>query len=309
MNRVLKIIISIVCAVILTVCTFVSAEATSAQLGETVVLRVNVNGESRMTSILATVSFDSSSFDFLSYDAPYGTSFCNDSVDGEVTWATLFDTTDGTDFTNETNIMSLTFIAKQDLNDVESLLSCSITEAYDADLKTVDPSKITVQAAVYGDEVLLDESTSSKTEFVISKYEGNTVSSQTAEDYFQGSDIASNENEASKFAEENTESNFDEASNTDLNSNNASVQSEDDSGTVVSTTSNGITVRYYESEFEEEPPIKVGAQDEPQDTDNRGNGKLYARFLVIGCLLIAAIAGVLLIIKEKSDRINGKHLE
>lgn len=147
-----------------------NAAAQSAGVGNTVYIKVYVSGVGNMGSLYSKITYDSECFDLLTYDVPIGTSFCNDTVAGEFVWAVMFDNFGTTDFTYKTNVLTITLIAKTNIDDTDALISNTVSEAYDAELKPVDFSNITTETVVEG-EAVSEENTSSKTTFVISKYE------------------------------------------------------------------------------------------------------------------------------------------
>lgn len=293
--------------IILSAMSCTAACAESAYMGDTVIVRVTVGGEPHMISLSATVAYDKEDFDLLSYDAPLGSSSCNDTVDGEFSWATIYDIESGLDFTAETDVLVLTMIAKRDISDIDGMFVCTVKEAYNVDFKEVDMSKVSIYAAVYGDDEQDFNTTSSKTQFVISKYE-------RAEHDVADTDSRSEASESEIISSGLSSSGLSENSNSNINENTSnSKQSQkvseviESSGTIVSKTQNGIVISYDESEYREQPPIRFDTIDQADKSDSKISA--YMVGIVIGCIVIAAIAAVLIIFKDRLDGGNGQHFK
>lgn len=289
--------------IILSAMSCTAACAESADMGDTVVVRVTVGGEPHMISLSATVAYDKEDFDLLSYDAPLGSSSCNDTVDGEFSWATIYDIESGLDFTAETDVLVLTLIAKRDISDIDGMFVCTVKEAYNVDFKEVDMSKVSIYAAVYGDNEQDFDLTSSKTQFVISKYE-------RGEDSVADTDSRSEASESEIISSGLSSSELGENSNINENTSNSEHSQKDSediesSGTIVSKTQNGIVISYDESEYREQPPIRFDTIDQADKSDRKISA--YMVGIVIGCIVIAAIAAVLIIFKDRLDGGNGQH--
>lgn len=298
--KVLTVFISIIMTVMTCVCCL-TASAESAGVGDMVVVRVTVGGEPNMISLSATVTYDKESFDLLSYDVPFGSSSCNDQVSGEFTWANIYDMESGLDFTAETDVLYLTFIAKRDISDTDGNFTCTIKEAYDADFKEVDMSKISIYAAVYGDNEQDFDLTSSKTSFVISKYEGvgnNSSSVSSAESEFDANSLKASEADTNTAVQSDENENAVDKSKTD-------EQNSMSSGVIVSKTQNGVVISYDESEYKEQPPIRFDTIGKADSSENRKSA--YMVGIVIGCVVIAVIAGILIIFKDRIDSGKSKH--
>lgn len=293
----LTVFLSIIVIVITCGCC-ITASAESAGVGDMVVARVTVGGEPNMISLSATVAYDKESFDLLSYDVPFGSSSCNDKVSGEFSWANIYDMESGLDFTAETDVLYLTFIAKRDISDIDGNFTCTIKEAYDADFKEVDMSKISIYAVVYGDNEQDFAPASSKSSFVISKYEGigNTSSVSSVESEFDANSLKASEADTNT-AVQSHENAVDDSETNEQNSTS--------SGVIESVTQNGVVISYDESEYKEQPPIRFDTIEKADSSENRKSA--YMVGIVIGCVVIAVIAGILIIFKDRIDSNQSKH--
>lgn len=226
MKKFLKIFLAAVFILIMTFASVTTAFADSAVMGDTVLVKVYVEGAEELTTLRATFSFDPNRLDYLSSDScGIGMTVVNDQVEGEFTWASIFVDSE-VNFLKETEVMEITFIAKTDIENIESEFRFDIKNAYDENSMMIDLSHIKTSIVVAGEGFIEESEPESRIEF-------NTTESNTFSSSVQSS------------AENNTESESEK--------------------TVVSTTSNGIVITYDDSEFAEQPPIKFDQQEKTDE--------------------------------------------
>lgn len=280
-------------AAMVTMISAVPSAAQSASVGDTVVVRTFVSNQDNMATISAVLSYDENYLDFLSADVKYGTSSCNTEVKGEVRWATVLSFLGGEDLTEKTEVATVTLIAKSDIANVEELISNTVLEAYDGNLTQVDYSCITVEAEVYSDDSNANEDTSSKTEFVISRYED--VSREDTESVTLSSAKSEAESESSEVSSKDSDSSD---SDTDSKSVPESERSEDTSSTA---SQSKILVDSSSVQTEDMPAS-------PDIPDGTVSGSIYLISIIAGAVVLIIIAAVLMLIKGRSVNKNASHM-
>ena len=307
MKKVIKGISAVVLSAVLLAMTAVTAFATSVKTGDTVEVKISVEGESSMGSMNAQILYDKSKFDLLSDETLEGMGVSNTTVDGEILWAAMFET-EGSDFTAKTDVYSAVFVAKQDISDFESLFTFTLNDAYkigNTGVTATDPSYVKFSAALENEDTSVNSVTSnsdnsnnnnnvavssaaaqnnSKTESKAS----SAVSSKTSANV--SSAAGSKADESSKPAESSSKA-ASSADNKDSESQTDTAAVSDNESTI------SIIESYDEAEFASVPPIKLD-EDTSSAADSRG---AFPKGIIIGvavCLVIAA-AGISAIMAKK----------
>lgn len=296
MKRILKRIITLFVCLILLSCSAVSVSAESASIGDIVTARVYISGQSDMTGISSTLIYDGDYLDPVTYDLPFSISSCNDLTEGEIIWVALFDAVNGLDFSEKTEVFTVTFIAKQDIDNVDGLISNNVSEAYNADFNEIDFSNITVETEVAKDDSNADN-TSSKTEFVISKYEGV-------------GDISSDEEVVSSERSNIERSNI-ERNETDTSTDESIVSSSDIES--ITETSENIssksTVSYVSSEVADRSPVKLDTSSGFTSSEASETTSTYIVGLVIGVIVIIILAIIVVVLSGKATNAKATHMK
>ena len=307
MKKVIKGISAVVLSAVLLAMTAVTAFATSVKTGDTVEVKISVEGENSMGSMNAQILYDKSKFDLLSDETLEGMGVSNTTVDGEILWAAMFET-EGSDFTAKTDVYSAVFVAKQDISDFESLFTFTLNDAYkigNTGVTATDPSYVKFSAALENEDTSVNSVTSnsdnsnnnnnvavssaaaqnnSKTESKAS----SAVSSKTSANV--SSAAGSKADESSKPAESSSKA-ASSADNKDSESQTDTAAVSDNESTI------SIIESYDEAEFASVPPIKLD-EDTSSAADSRG---AFPKGIIIGvavCLVIAA-AGIAAIMAKK----------
>ena len=284
MKKFIKGISAIVLSAALLAMTAVTAFAASVKTGDTVEVKISVEGESNMGSMNAQILYDKSKFDLLSDDTLEGMGVSNTTVDGEIIWAAMFET-EGSDFTAKTDVYSAVFVAKQDISDFESLFTFTLNDAYkisDTGVVATDPSYVKFSATLENEDTSANSVTSnsdnsdnknnnnnnaavnsaaaqnnSKTESKASSAVNSKASANVS------SAASSKAVESSKPAESSSKA----ASSADNKA--SGLDSETDTATVSAGESTvSIIESYDESEFASVPPIKLD-EDTSSAADSR----------------------------------------
>ena len=307
MKKFIKGISAIVLSAVLLAMTAVTAFASSVKTGDTVEVKISVEGENSMGSMNAQILYDKSKFDLLSDETLEGMGVSNTTVDGEILWAAMFET-EGSDFTAKTDVYSAVFVAKQDISDFESLFTFTLNDAYkigNTGVTATDPSYVKFSAALENEDTSVNSVTSnsdnsnnnnnvavssaaaqnnSKTESKAS----SAVSSKTSANV--SSAAGSKADESSKPAESSSKA-ASSADNKDSESQTDTAAVSDNESTI------SIIESYDEAEFASVPPIKLD-EDTSSAADSRG---AFPKGIIIGvavCLVIAA-AGIAAIMAKK----------
>lgn len=293
MKRIRYFIAMICAAAMVTMISAVPSAAQSASVGDTVVVRTYVSNQDNMATISAVLSYDENYLDFLSADVIYGTSSCNTEIKGEVRWATVLSFLGGEDFTEKTEVATVTMIAKSNITNVEELISNTVLEAYDGDLVQVDYSSVTAEAEVYSDDSSANQDTSSKTEFVISRYED--VSREDSESVTFSSAKSEAESESSEVSSKDSDTSD---SDTDSTSALESEQIEDMSSTA------GQSKIFADSSAVQTEEMPAS----PDSPDRTVSGSIYLISIIAGAVVLIIIAAVLIFIKGRAVNKNASHM-
>lgn len=270
----------------------IGAFAESAALGDTIVMRLYVTGIPNMASMSTRVEYSADKLDLLSYEVPYGSSSCNDTKDGEFVWATIFDSSSGLDFTEKSEVLTLTFIAKQEIDDVAPLISNTTTEAYNSSLLPIDFSAITAEAEVHSENAAIESSAPPEQKFVISVYEGV---GRTEND-------SNPEGSAASITEQATDTEKEQPSTEQAQS---STDTDIVSKLEQGVTSNGVVISYNEDDFTSVPPIKL---DSANDSSGTEYAKLYRNAMIVGIVILIILAALLVVIlKSHETNKNANH--
>lgn len=267
--------------------SIIPTSAQSAEVGDTVVIRTYISNHSNMASLTMQLNYDENAFDYLSSDGYNFLSTANTEVKGEVTWAAIFSMFGGKDFTEKTEVMSITLIAKSGVANVEELISNTIIEAYDGDLVQVNDLSVSVEAEVYSGDAGNTGNTSSKTEFIVSRYD----------------DVISNET-ASPAVSSSAESDVTESdSDNSINSDDTENKSE---GISSLTESEGLELSEYSSLTDSRP---IHTNDTAGTDINKQAGNAYFVSAAVGAGAVIIIAVILVIIKRRSVNSEASHMK
>lgn len=270
--------------------SFMTAFADTAKMGDTVLVRVFVEGDTELITLRAFFTFDQEKFDYLSSDdCQVGITVVNDQVEGQFAWASIFDDSLSY-FSKETQIMEITFIAKKDVENIESEFSLDIKDAYDNNSEMIDLSHIKTSVVVVGEGFSEESEAESKTSFEIKEYEGNGANPESGSVYQSG---VSESNESNIVSTTETTTGTDNSDSVTDDSQNEIIS---ESGTSsLSEFSTGFVMTYDEAEFAEQPPIKF---DQQKKTDEHRTLKIVSVAAVSFCLIIALIAFIMLKMKK-----------
>ena len=319
MKKVIKGISAVVLSAVLLAMTAVTAFATSVKTGDTVEVKISVEGENSMGSMNAQILYDKSKFDLLSDETLEGMGVSNTTVDGEILWAAMFET-EGSDFTAKTDVYSAVFVAKQDISDFESLFTFTLNDAYkigNTGVTATDPSYVKFSAALENEDTSVNSVTSnsdnsnnnnnvavssaaaqnnSKTESKAS----SAVSSKTSANVSSaaGSKTSANVSSAAGSKADESSKPAESSSKAASSADNKDSESQTDTAAVSDNESTiSIIESYDEAEFASVPPIKLD-EDTSSAADSRG---AFPKGIIIGvavCLVIAA-AGIAAIMAKK----------
>ena len=290
MKRVFKSFSAIALTVMMLLTAFTTAYADTAKMGDTVILKITVDDAKELVTFRAFLSFDTDRLDYLSYDdCEVGITAANEQVEGQFAWASIIDESN-VNATGETMIMEITFIAKTEIEDINSEFILDIKDAYNENSETIDLSRVKTDIVVAGEGFSDESKIESKTTFDVREYEGNGVNPETSsgneDSNVSGSGSGSDNTSSSELAAGS------DVSST-LNSEAESAAS--DVGKVVNTNSNGIVMTYDEAEFAEQPPIKFEQQEK---ADEHRTLKVISVVAVVFFLMIALIAFIMLKMKK-----------
>lgn len=277
---------AVIIAVILLM-SIMPTSAQSAEVGDTVVIRTYISNHSNMASLTMRLNYDENAFDYLSSDGYNFLSTANTEVKGEVTWAAIFSMFGGKDFTEKTEVMSITLIAKSSVANVEELISNTIIEAYDGDLIQVNDLSVSVEAEVYSANADNVGDTSSKTEFIVSRYD----------------DVISNETDSlavSSFAESDVS---ESSSDNEISPNDTANKSERASSLAESE----------KFELFEESSLTgshlIHTNDTAESNTDKSVGTAYLVSAAIGAAAVIIIAVILVIVKRRSVNSRASHMK
>ena len=150
-RKVLRIAACLCAALIFCFSFSVCVSAQQAYEGETVALRLYISGVPDMASYSAYIKYDASRLIFKEKEIPYGTVSFNFAQNGIISIAVICNEIKGMDFSDNTLVCTLTFDALTDIEDMQDLFNCKITEAINLSYQTVDEKCITAFCAVSSD--------------------------------------------------------------------------------------------------------------------------------------------------------------
>lgn len=320
MNRVFKCVsAAVVSAVLLAVSVF-PAFAASAKTGDTIEVRVSIEGENSMGSTTVQFTYDKDKLDFLSDDTLDGTGLSNPNEPGILLWAAMFDA-NGVNYTKKTDVYSAVFIAKEDIDSVENLIQFEVRDAYRigaSGIEAADKSKITCTIAPEGTNTGAESEITSQAETSsvqsissapssnssrTSSANGSTASSANTSS--ANSSMTSSANTSSANSSKASSANTSSAASSAVSNNNSEKSSDTDilDEDILADTEQDImeTAREFDdSEFANVPPIKTDNDEVSRAADSRG---AFPKAAIIGigvCLAVAAASAVALIAKKKS---------
>lgn len=298
MKKLFKGIVTLVMSAAVMAMAAVPAFAASAKTGDSVELKVSVEGESRMGSTSITITYDKDKLDLLTEETLDGMGVVNTTVAGEIAWTNVFDV-DGADYTKKTDVYDVILVAKQDISDVESLITFTVNDAYKigaSGVEPADPSCLSCSIALEGgsdqgstvtsqsDNNAAGNNTAAQNNSNNANAANSTVSANTSSAESSKAAASSKAAESSSKAESKAESGRDSETSTET----------DTDSSAESTVS--ITATYDEAEFDSVPPIKL--DEETSTADSRGS---FPKGVVAGiavCLIVAA-AGIAAIVAKK----------
>lgn len=299
MKKLFKGIVTLVMSAAVMAMAAVPAFAASAKTGDSVELKVSVEGESRMGSTSITITYDKDKLDLLTEETLDGMGVVNTTVAGEIAWTNVFDV-DGADYTKKTDVYDVILVAKQDISDVESLITFTVNDAYKigaSGVEPADPSCLSCSIALEGgsdqgstvtsqsDNNAAGNNTAAQNNSNNANAANSTVSANTSSAESSKAAASSKAAESSSKAESKAESGRDSETSTET----------DTDSSAESTVS--ITATYDEAEFDSVPPIKL--DEETSTADSRGSFPKGAVAGIAVCLVIAAAGIITIVVKKK----------
>ena len=299
MKKLFKGIVTLVMSAAVMAMAAVPAFAASAKTGDSVELKVSVEGESRMGSTSITITYDKDKLDLLTEETLDGMGVVNTTVAGEIAWTNVFDV-DGADYTKKTDVYDVILVAKQDISDVESLITFTVNDAYKigaSGVEPADPSCLSCSIALEGgsdqgstvtsqsDNNAAGNNTAAQNNSNNANAANSTVSANTSSAESSKAAASSKAAESSSKAESKAESGRDSETSTET----------DTDSSAESTVS--ITATYDEAEFDSVPPIKL--DEETSTADSRGSFPKGAGAGIAVCLVIAAAGIITIVVKKK----------
>lgn len=299
MKKLFKGIVTLVMSAAVIAMAAVPAFAASAKTGDSVELKVSVEGESRMGSTSITITYDKDKLDLLTEETLDGMGVVNTTVAGEIAWTNVFDV-DGADYTKKTDVYDVILVAKQDISDVESLITFTVNDAYKigaSGVEPADPSCLSCSIALEGgsdqgstvtsqsDNNAAGNNTAAQNNSNNANAANSTVSANTSSAESSKAAASSKAAESSSKAESKAESGRDSETST-----------ETDTDSSAESTVN-ITATYDEAEFDSVPPIKL--DEETSTADSRGSFPKGAVAGIAVCLVIAAAGIITIVVKKK----------
>ena len=299
MKKLFKGIVTLVMSAAVIAMAAVPAFAASAKTGDSVELKVSVEGESRMGSTSITITYDKDKLDLLTEETLDGMGVVNTTVAGEIAWTNVFDV-DGADYTKKTDVYDVILVAKQDISDVESLITFTVNDAYKigaSGVEPADPSCLSCSIALEGgsdqgstvtsqsDNNAAGNNTVAQNNSNNANAANSTVSANTSSAESSKAAASSKAAESSSKAESKAESGRDSETSTET----------DTDSSAESTVS--ITATYDEAEFDSVPPIKL--DEETSTADSRGSFPKGAVAGIAVCLVIAAAGIITIVVKKK----------
>ena len=299
MKKLFKGIVTLVMSAAVIAMAAVPAFAASAKTGDSVELKVSVEGESRMGSTSITITYDKDKLDLLTEETLDGMGVVNTTVAGEIAWTNVFDV-DGADYTKKTDVYDVILVAKQDISDVESLITFTVNDAYKigaSGVEPADPSCLSCSIALEGasdqgstvtsqsDNNAAGNNTAAQNNSNNANAANSTVSANTSSAESSKAAASSKAAESSSKAESKAESGRDSETSTET----------DTDSSAESTVS--ITATYDEAEFDSVPPIKL--DEETSTADSRGSFPKGAVAGIAVCLVIAAAGIITIVVKKK----------
>jgi len=323
MKKVLKCMLASVLSAFIVAAAVFPAFALSAKTGDTVEVKVSIEGEDSMGSTTIQITYDKDKLDFLSDDTLDGTGLSNPNEPGILLWAAMFDA-NGVDYTKKTDVYSVVFIAKQDIDSLENIIQFEVKDAYRIGASGIEPadkSKLSCSIALEGaggstesQAVSEQETTSSESVSSVSSAASSKTSSVNSVNAASSSKVSSNTSSAvssradtqskpstASFAEssEASSKSKEKSSETDLSSKSdtdTSKKLDTEADTEEDIEETAIAIK--DSEFESVPPIKTDNDSVSSAADSRG---AFPKAAIIGIAicLAAAIAGSVLLISKK----------
>ena len=295
MKKFYKVISVSVLAFLLAVLSLLPAfAAEKAATGQVVSVNDSVTGVNNMGSMTVELHYDKDKLDLLSEDTLEGTGIANTTEQGVIIWGALFEPENGSDFSDKTDIFNSLLIAKQDIEDLDSVFEFKVRDAYNIEYQKVDASHITYSAEL---EKETDVGSVNENPGNIQNVSSAGTDAPTKADdqsSASSSSSASSKNASSAQKDSDTKIGSDSSSKAESGS-----LAEKDSESTVSAK----TQSFEESEFENVPPIKTETPDEAASSDsaseNKGGFPIAAVIGIVLCLAAAIAAGVVLIVKKK----------
>lgn len=274
----------------------VTAFASSAKTGDSVEVTVSIEGEDSMGSATIQINYDKNKFDLLSDETLEGTGLSNTTEAGVILWADMFDT-EGANYSSKTDVYKAILIAKQDISDVESLISFTATDAYRigaSGIEKTDLSHLSCSIALEGGDASAGSVNSKSNNNAAANSKASKTDSQTASSSSGSSGSKADKTDSSSPASSKASESSKPAESSSESESRDSEKLSDTDTAEESTVS--IIESYDEAEFESVPPIKL--DQETHAADSRGAFPKGAVVGIAACLVIAA-AGIAVIMAKK----------
>lgn len=322
MNRLFKCISAAALSALLLAVSVFPAFAASAKTGDTIEVRVSIEGEDRMGSATVEITYDKDKLDFLSDETLEGTGLSNPNEPGILLWAAMFDA-NGVDYTKKTDVYTSVFIAKADIDSVENLIEFKVRDAYRigaSGIEAADMSKITCTIALEGANTGSESEITSEAETSSAQSVSSTISDNGAQTSSLTSSTSSVTSRASSNTSTAVSSNTASAANTSSAASSVVSSSKNEKSAETDTAKESDTEKAAEIETEEDtaadileiaplvddsefasvPPIKTDNDSVSSVADSRGAFPKAAIIGIAVCIAVAVAGGVALMAKRKN---------
>ena len=317
MRRFIKCISAIVVSAVMLAASVCPAfAAVSAKMGDTIEVRVSIEGEDHMGSATIQINYDKDKLDFLSDETLDGTGLSNPNEPGELLWAVLFGA-HGVNFTNKTDVYSAVFVAKQDIADVDSIINFQVQDAFritSAGVEETDFNCLSYTVSLEGSGQYVSENPSPADTSSASVDDGTAtkIDDPTSSSAASSAVQSPSQNNSSKTSSAASSSKADTKSkSTDTSSKESSKPESKSTDTAADTSNDKSTDTALDTElrkqqdieedaFESVPAIRTETQDYVSSSaDSKGR---FPKGIIIGiaaCIIVAAGGIAAIVLKKK----------
>lgn len=301
-------------------CVIPAFAAVSVSTGDTVVVSVSVENEDAMGSTTIQIDYDSNLFDFLSDEetTSLATSAVNDQTPGQILWVAIFGA-DGKDFTEKTEVYRCLLVAKQDIADIDGLISFTVKDAYrigGEGIEKADPAKLTCLIFPEGREPqeenesqqnaqssqTTSENVDSDRTTVPSKPDVTSSNSNSSKAAFGSSSSSNTSSASSKAKDSDKTATSSSGKSTDKDTDKVSSKKDTDtSNTDTEEKAEELSQGFTEKDFESVPAIKTETADTASEKPS-SKGKFPAAAIVGIVVALAAAAVGIVALKVNKEK-------